>query len=161
MKRTETKELDVDFIDDPSEEGKEEREAALGRAFTQHDTLEFDGMELRPITGGTMDLMAQANCRMFHGDQTRLLRDCAAFILLHQADTGLSRRARRILYADPLDFEEEIFQFLDKPGIVEKITEFAPVLSKMMADFTGTQTTALASGDTKGSAKKKSGRPTG
>jgi hypothetical protein len=152
-KRTETKaiEPDIDLAPDPDDEG---RDIALERGLVA-GTPQFDGMALRPVSAGTIMLMQRSGNRLFYGDASNALADVAAFVLIHSETFG--QDARRAIYKADTSFDELVFQFLDEPGIQQKITEFSPIISAMMEDYAKTQTVSLGSG----ASVKKSGRHIG
>jgi len=154
-KRTETKaiERDIDLAPDPDDEGRNE---ALESGLLDV-TPQFDGMDLRPVSAGTVNLMQRSGNRLFYGDTSNALADVAAFVLIHNEETSLD--ARRAIYAKDDSFDEMIFQFLDEPGIQQKITDFTPVISAMMEEYVKTQTVAMGTGTA--GAGKKSGPRTG
>jgi pyruvate dehydrogenase complex dehydrogenase (E1) component len=154
-RRTETKtiERDIDLAPDPDDEGRNE---ALESGLLDV-TPQFDGMDLRPVSAGTVMLMQRSGNKLFYGDTSNALADVAAFVLIHSELT--SHDARRAIYAKDDSFDEMVFQFLDEPGIQQKITDFTPVISQMMEDYVKTQTVAMGTGTA--GAGKKSGRRTG
>jgi len=154
-KRTETKpiERDIDLAPDPDDD---DRTQALEKGLLDV-TPQFDGMDLRPVSAGTVMLMQRSGNRLFYGDTTNALADVAAFVLIHNEET--SREARRAIYANDTSFDEMVFQFLDDVGIQQKITDFTPVISAMMEEYVKTQTVAMGTGTA--GAGKKSGRRTG
>jgi hypothetical protein len=154
-KRTETKpiERDIDLAPDPDDEGRND---ALEKGLLDV-TPQFDGMDLRPVSAGTVNLMQRSGNRLFYGDTTNALADVAAFVLIHNEETSLD--ARRAIYAKDDSFDEMIFQFLDEPGIQQKITDFTPTISAMMEEYVKTQTVAMGTGTA--GAGKKSGRRIG
>jgi len=138
-KTTKTKELDIDLQLDADD--NPEREESLASAFLEADTKDFDGIKLRPITLGTMAIMQRAKLRLLVGDTSNMLSDVAAFILIHDEDSLLARKA---IYAGNGEFEELIFQFLDTLENAEsKLTEFAPNITKMFEDYSRTQTQTI------------------
>jgi hypothetical protein len=154
-KRTETKaiERDIDLAPDPDDD---DRTQALEKGLL--DVMpQFDGMSLRPVSAGTVNLMQRSGNRLFYGDTSNALADVAAFVLIHNEETSLD--ARRAIYAKDDSFDEMIFQFLDEPGIQQKITDFTPVISAMMEEYVKTQTVAMGTGTA--GAGKKSGRRIG
>jgi hypothetical protein len=152
-KRTETKpiERDIDLAPDPDDEGRND---ALEKGLLDV-TPQFDGMDLRPVSAGTVNLMQRSGNRLFYGDTSNALADVAAFVLIHNEETSLD--ARRAIYAKDDSFDEMIFQFLDEPGIQQKITDFTPTISAMMEDYVKTQTVAMGTG-TAGAGKKSGPR---
>jgi hypothetical protein len=150
-KRTETKpiERDIDLAPDPDDEGRND---ALEKGLLDV-TPQFDGMDLRPVSAGTVNLMQRSGNQLFYGDTSNALADVAAFVLIHNEETSLD--ARRAIYAKDDSFDEMIFQFLDEPGIQQKITDFTPTISAMMEEYVKTQTVAMGTGQA--GAGKKSG----
>jgi hypothetical protein len=152
-RRTETKpiERDIDLAPDPDDD---ERTQALSRGLLT-PTLEFDGMELHPFSAGTHDLLQVVSLRLLAGDTSRVLHDIGAFILVHADETR--KDARRAIYQNPDDFEDMVFEFLDQPGMMKKLTEFQPTLIQMMEDFQKTETISMGTG-TAGAGKKSGHR---
>jgi hypothetical protein len=152
-RRTETKpiERDIDLAPDPDDD---DRTQALEKGLLDV-TPQFDGMDLRPVSAGTVNLMQRSGNQLFYGDTSNALADVAAFVLIHNEET--SRDARRAIYAKDFSFDEMVFQFLDEPGIQQKITDFTPVISQMMEDYVKTQTVAMGTG-TAGAGKKSGPR---
>jgi hypothetical protein len=154
-KRTETKpiERDIDLAPDPDDD---DRTQALSRGLLT-PRLEFDGMELRPLTAGTHDLLQVVSLRLLAGDTSRIMHDIGAFILIHAEETR--EDARRAIYQSPGDFEDMVFEFIDHPGMMKKMGDFQPTLLRMMQDFQKTETIAMGAGMEGGG--KKSGRRIG
>ena len=154
-KRTETKPIEHDFDRAPDPDD-DDRTQALEKGLLDV-TPQFDGMDLRPVSAGTVMLMQRSGNRLFYGDTSNALADVAAFVLIHNEET--SREARRAIYANDTSFDEMVFQFLDDVGIQQKITDFTPVISAMMEEYVKTQTVALGAGMEGGG--KKSGHRIG
>jgi hypothetical protein len=154
-RRTETKpiERDIDLAPDPDDD---DRMVALSRGILT-PTLEFDGMELRPLTAGTHDLLQVVSLRLMAGDTSRVMHDIGAFILIHAEET--SKEAWRAIYQSPEEFENMVFEFIDQPGMMKKMSDFQPTLLRMMEDFQKTETISMGTGTA--GAGKKSGRRIG
>jgi hypothetical protein len=153
-KRTETKpiEQDIDLAPDPDDN----RDLALERSLA--DSVSFDGLPLRSVSAGTIALLQRSGNKLFFGDTSNFLCDIAGFIILH-SDPFFAAEARKAIYRNDGSFDEMVFEFLDQPGIQEKITAFSPTLKQMLDDYTSTQTVSLGGGT--GDAPKKSGSRTG
>jgi hypothetical protein len=150
--KTQSKELEVtaDILLDPEDQ---ERDDALERAFLEHDTLEFDGIPLRPVTAGTWMLLERSKNRLLVGDVSNAIADTAGFILIHEED---NKAARQAIFSG--QFDEMVFEFLDElTNAHTKLAGFAPTIARMVEDYTKTQTQDI-SGEP---VKKKSGRRTG
>lgn len=132
----------------------EDREAALERGFTQHDTLEFQGKPLKPLTVATYSVLQRSGNRLLTGGSTDPFGDAVAFILLHAADPKESKEARRRVWAGQASWNEYVFEYMDaNPGIYDDLMDFIPVFKAMIEDFTKTLTKSISAEP----GKKKSG----
>jgi len=150
--RTETKKLepqiDPDLLGDPDDD--DDRETALENAFL--GSQEFDGVEMRPVTIGSLTLLQRAGNKLFFGDASNSIFDVGAFVLIHGEDTA--HEARRAIINGGGIFDEMVYDFLDRPGMQRKIISFQPVIESMLAEYTKTETIEIGSGE---GAKKKRG----
>jgi hypothetical protein len=162
-KRVETKTEVPEVAFDDAEDL--ERDAALERAFLQHDTLEFRGEPLNPMSAETWALMQQAGLTYLftpyeEGVERPMppLWEIAASILIHMKD---NRRVRYAIYTgDKVAFMDMVYDFLSEVKSIEEVTEVSDAMSKIMTgDFFKTRTTTVGGGA--GQAKKKSGNRTG
>jgi hypothetical protein len=160
-KRVETKTEVPEVAFDDTEDL--ERDAALERAFLQHDTLEFRGEPLQPISVGTFALIQQAG--LLHifvsdGEQrpTPQLWEMAAIILIHMRNNSRVRRA--IYTADKVAFMDMVYELLGDMDSLDEMQEITDAMLKITSsDMLKTQTTTVGGGA--GQAKKKSGNRTG
>ena len=72
--------------DDDLDLGPDDREDALRRGFSQHDTLTFMGKRSASDDGRDARLAAETGNRLLAGGQETPFSDVAAFALLHLAD---------------------------------------------------------------------------
>jgi hypothetical protein len=120
-----------DLLPDPEDDP---RDASLMRAYTQHDTLAFDGKAIRPVSAGSMAIMEKVRNGLIFGDKSSLLFDTAAFVLLHTDDEKTFRAARRAAWSN--DWSEFVINWLDAtPDVHAKLTAFAPAIREMMNDY--------------------------
>jgi hypothetical protein len=140
---------DLDF--DP-----EDREAALERGFTQHDTLTFRGKRLRPLTLSSWRLLCRSGNGLVFGVKTDVIGDAAAFVLLHAFDEDEHAATRAQLWRGTAAWNEYIHKYLDSnPDLLADLNDAAPMLSQMVTDFHKAQTKSISAGE----GKKKSGAP--
>jgi hypothetical protein len=150
-KKVETS-VDLDMLPEPEDT---DRNDALERGFLEHDTIQFDGESLRPVSAGTLALLQRTNNGFLRGDTSRALEDAAGFVLIHRETNAGVRRA---IYAN--EFEDLVFEYLDTlPGAQDKLTGFADTISRMFEDYTRALTTPLSGGGDV--AKKNYGARTG
>lgn len=134
----------------------DDREAALERAFTQHDSLMFMGEKLKPLSIATFSLMQRAGIKIL-GARMEIM-DIAGFILLHSSDEKKNREARSAVWRGVDAWSEYVFKYLEgNPDIMEHIIANQSVFLRMLEDFVQVQTKSMSSGEL----KKKSGIPTG
>jgi hypothetical protein len=140
---------DLDTTPDP-----DDREAALERGFSQHDTLRFRGKALRPLTISSWRLLQRTGNHLLQGNSDDAVGDAAGFILLHVLDEDEHRLARMYVWRGTAAWNEYIHHYLyENPDIVEDLMAAAPMLRAMVEDFTKTFTRSVSAGE----AKKKSG----
>ena len=133
--------------------GPDDRDAALERGFTQHDTLTFRGKPLRPLTIATHAVLQRSGNRLVSGDSEAPFADTAGFLLIHSADEKENRTVRNIVWKGKEAWNEYIFQYLEaNPDIHQDLMAAIPVFRKMIEDF-GKALTKSVSGE----GKKKSG----
>jgi hypothetical protein len=140
---------DLDAMLDP-----EDRDAALERGFTQHDTLEFRGKPLKPLSVATYSVLQRAGNRLVLGGSTDPFGDAMGFILIHSADPKESREARARVWAGAASWNEYVFNYLDEhPDVHEDLFAAIPMFRAMIDDFAKAVTKSVSAGDL----KKKSG----
>jgi hypothetical protein len=142
---------DLDF-------GPDDREEALQRGFTQHDTLTFMGKPLRPMTAGTLDLLQKTGNRLLAGGQETPFSDIAGFALLHISNEDEHRSIRREVWRGRESWNEYIYQFLNgTPNVEAELRDAAPAFRQIINDYTqGITKTANGA-----EAKKKCGHQVG
>lgn len=143
---------DLDTLLDP-----DDREAALERGFTQHDTLSFRGKHLRPLTISTWRLLQQTKNNFILGSMDDAIGNAVGFVLLHVLDEDEHKKVRAHVWRGPAAWNEYIHQYLEaNPDVLEDIVAAAPMFRAMVEDFTKSQTRSVSAGEL----KKKSGAPT-
>jgi hypothetical protein len=142
---------DLDF-------GPDDREEALSRGFTQHDTLVFMGKRLRPMTAGTLDLLQKTGNRLLAGGQETPFSDIAGFALLHILDEDEHRSIRAEVWRGRASWNEYVYQFLNgTPNVEAELRDAAPAFRQIINDYTQGITRAANGSE----AKKKYGPQAG
>ena len=142
---------DLDF--DP-----EDRNPALERGFTQHDTLIFRGKTLRPMTVGTYSVLQRSGNKLISGGSADPFGDAVGFLLLHSADPDESKEARRKVWAGQAAWNEYVYEYMEEhPDIHEDLLAAIPMFHRMIADFTKALTKSVSALDSK---KKSGAQPT-
>lgn len=140
---------DLDTTPDP-----DDRDAALERGFTLHDTLQFRGKALRPLTLSSWRLLIQSENKLLTGGTKDPVGDAAAYMLIHVRDEDEHRNVRATIWRGMAAWNEYIHQYLDEnPDILGDLTEAIPMVKKMLADFHAAQTKSVSASEH----KKKSG----
>ncbi len=117
--------------------GPDDREEALRRGFTQHDTLMFMGKPLRPMTAGTLDLLQKTGNRLLAGGQETPFSDIAGFALLHIADEEQHRAVRGYVWRGKAAWNEYVYQFLnDTPHVEAELRDASPAFRQIISDYT-------------------------
>lgn len=144
--------------DDDIELGPDDRDTALERGFTQHDTLSFRGKPLLPLTIATHSVLQRAGNRLVTGASEAPFADAAGFILIHSADPDENRKARSFVWKGKEVWNEYVYQYLsDNPDIHSDLMDAIPMFRKMIEDFGRTLTKSASAVD----GKKKYGPPAG
>ncbi len=143
---------DTDFLED-------DHDAPQRRAFTQHDSISFNGIALSPLSFGTLDLLQETQNRFFTGSSKNAgVSDVIGFLLIHQADRQAARRARYMAWEGRVAWREFVNEYLTENGaIMADISKLTPIIQKMCQDFARIQTKST---DAPGP-KKKAGRRVG
>lgn len=129
----------TDEIDELELDADDAREVALERGILEHDTLEFNGKSIRPISAGSMAILERTRNGLILGDASSLLFDAAAFVILHTDDEDLFRAARRAAFSP--DWPGYVVDWLDAtPEVHQKLIEFAPNIRRMREDYAKTIT---------------------
>jgi hypothetical protein len=132
----------------------EDRDAALERGFTQHDTLSFRGKPLRPLTIATWRLLQRSGNQFLLGRTDDPLGDSVGFILLHSLDEEEHKKARAYVWRGTTAWNEYIHEYLDaNPDIMPDVMEAAPMLRQMVQDFLNAFSKSISGAEL----KKKSG----
>ena len=138
--------------------GPDDREDALRRGFSQHDTLTFMGKRLRPMTAGTLDLLQKTGNRLLAGGQETPFSDIAGFALLHIADEDQHKTVRAKVWQGRASWNEYVYQFLnDTPEVEAELRDASPAFRKIIADYTNVITRPANASD----GKKKYGPQAG
>jgi hypothetical protein len=117
--------------------GTDDRDEALRRGFSQHDTLTFMGKRLRPMTAGTLDLLQKTGNRLLAGGQETPFSDIAGFALLHIADEDQHKAVRAQVWKGRSAWNEYVYQFLnDTPNVEVELRDASPAFRKIIADYT-------------------------
>jgi hypothetical protein len=140
---------DLDTILDP-----DDRDAALERGFTQHDTLTFRGKRLIPLTIATYSVLQRAGNKLVTGGSDAPFADAAGFVLLHVADETENRRARSAVWRGREAWNEYVYAYLASDStIAEDLFAAIPTFQKMVEDFVKSMTKSMSAAGV----KKKSG----
>lgn len=116
--------------------GPDDRDTALERGFTHHDTLEFRGKPLKPLTIATHSVLQRAGNRLVMGNSEAPFADAAGFVLIHSADPDEARRARNVVWKGKEAWNEFIYEYLDaNPDISGDLMEAIPMFRRMIDDF--------------------------
>ena len=141
-------------MNDDIELGPDDRDEALRRGFTQHDTLTFMGKRLRPMTAGTLDLLQKTGNRLLAGGQETPFSDVAAFALLHLADEKEHAIVRSNVWRGRAAWNEYVYAFLnDTPNIEAELKDAAPAFRQIISDYSQGLTKSVNGDD----GKKKCG----
>jgi hypothetical protein len=120
------------------------REEALERAFVQHDTLEFNGKPIRPISAGSMAMLQRTKNGLIFGDSSNSLFDLASFILIHTDDEKEFKAVRRTIFSG--DWPEYVINWMDStPDVLAKLTVFVPTIARLRQDQDAAFTRSLES----------------
>lgn len=127
----------VDSMPDPEDA---ERDLHLEKGLlSECETVE--GIELQPITGGTMALLQRSGNKLIWGETDNIFFDVAGFVLLHSKDTAKQARAAIYANAKTNAFDEMIFEFLDgMENSGERIAKLAEHVSNALRDYYSTET---------------------
>ena len=116
--------------------GPDDRDEALARGFTQHDTLTFLGKPLRPMTAGTLDLLQKTGNRLLQNDQATPFSDMAGFALLHVQDEKEAKKIRAEVWKGRAAWNEYIYRFLDEtPNVEEELKNAANAFRQIIEDY--------------------------
>jgi hypothetical protein len=144
MIKTNTTSREVFSEADLATDSDDIREPALERAFTQHDSLEFDGKPIRPISAGSMAIMQRTKNGLIFGDSTNLLFDAASFVIIHTDEETQFKAARRAAFGP--DWPGYVIDWLDATEAAQaKLTQFAPQIAELMNDYGSALTKQLES----------------
>ena len=145
--------------------GPDDREEALSRGFTQHDTLTFMGKPLRAMTAGTLDLLQKTGNRLLAGDKETPFADIAGFALLHirhrgphrhgvAQDEDEHRKIRAEVWKGRANWSEYVYRFLnDTPNIERELRDATDSFLQILSDYAKGITRATSNGE----GKKKCG----
>jgi hypothetical protein len=144
MIKTNTTSREVFSEADLATDSDDIREAALERAFTQHDSLEFDGKPIRPVSAGSMAMMQRTKNGLIFGDKSNLLFDTASFVIIHTDDERAFRRVKDEAKGD--NWFGYVIDWLDATEAAQaKLTQFAPQIAELMNDYGSALTKQLES----------------
>lgn len=131
----------------------DDRDTALERGFTQHDTLAFRGKQLRPMTIGTYSVLQRAGNKLVTGGSDAPFADAAGFVLIHSADDSEAKEARKQVWRGREAWNEYVHEFMEAdPDIAADLFEAIPTFRKMIDDFVRALTKSVSA-----DGKKKSG----
>lgn len=124
--------------------GPDDRDTALERGFTQHDTLSFRGKSLIPLTIATHSVLQRAGNRLVTGNSEAPFADAAGFVLIHSADPDENRKTRSFVWKGKEAWNEYVYQFLEaNPDIHQDLFDAIPMFRKMIDDFTRSMTKSV------------------